>query len=1419
LGRMAPGINTVDLSGFDFIGRLEEAPLDLAVIGPRGKTPSGAVDVDWVRLVKRPVGGLTIELEETGGGNGRAEIGETLVLTYTPDEPLDGPLAVTLVHAPDDTPVVLGVEERITLTGDDVLTGRVTISPEAPDFSARSETVIATCEVDGVRRNATALFGFSILPAPWRAQQAAEAISVGEAVFSEDFATSNAHTWRAYSEGWEVVRPEDDGPVGLQNRAYNGPREDGHWIALPTAPMADASLTAGMRPQGGAGPIMMALRFENPQNHYRLSIRSDDVAIERVRAGWVEVLEETTLPESIRRPADESATQVTFTVAGPTLLAEVDGAPVLHAHDTTLTEGRAALGLNRLNGQFDSVTLNEASATEAPASLRVRCGLAERDRAFGRDAGRVGLPVHVDNAGGQAVTGLSVSATLIRRTIYEDPVGEVDVPQIAAGESARVTIPLDATGYRSGRYTLVLRLHSDGEAVATDAAEIVIGPPLHEDQMDILWWGSTNTPETLRDVADAGINVIHEAAQRTPELLALGYDLGLSYYSYPPSLRGKAPAELQESFENPRASSRALRLDETDPQVREWALDTARKYARRWRSHPRLRYMLLNTEYEGHSYPSLSAEAEARYREALGFARPEEAVAPYMSPSTSLELFPDRIIPDDSEYYRWYRYFYAEGGGALNGLTSAQAQAMEEVAPGITPFHDPVLRAPQFHGRWDGMAMLNHWTYVERNPLDVAAFADELVCLAEEGGWEQQISQMIQFFAYADSAMPGVDENAPPYLRDARFIALPPDILTEAVWLVMSRPVDVLAFHGLQAAIETHEKEGYRYTNPHTLDALGRVTETLVEPYGPALKRIKQRRGPRVALLLSGANTVFGRIMEGGGTRSLHNPLTAARFGVDVVYDGDIKDGALDDYSVLAIPQCRFMLQSVRERIAAFQQAGGTVVLDSDARIEIPDAIVLPEISGEAVEKTLELVPGEVIEVGDSPRARLDADLRRAAQNLRGQLLPHLDRAPFVDSPHPYVVLDARASGDLSYIFAINDRREAGPYLGQFGAVLERGVPIEAEIHLREMPGALYDAIARRRLEVAEHDGGGSASVQLDAGWGKLLVSAAEPLAAPEVAVGDRPATGGPVSVRVQAQYASGAPVSGVVPLRFEVQSADGVLSDYSRFTATEADGSWATSVPVAVNEPAGTWVVRVTELIGGHTTVAGFDVEAAPTGERVVDAAPGLETVALWRFDGDEPLADALGGRYEAEPRGRARIVDGGKSGGCLESFASVDDGAEGLRIERAAALSPPGAFSAELWFKPKPEMADSKLTMLLDCNYYLRTLETAKANTGFAFYLNREQDGLRPRVILGFGGETVNYAGQPVSLEPGTWYRLGFAHDGGGGVRIYLDGQDVGGGSAAAGSIAPSAHPLIIGGRVGSSHPGCAGFIDEVRLAADRP
>ena len=241
-------------------------------------------------------------------------------------------------------------------------------------------------------------------------------------------------------------------------------------------------------------------------------------------------------------------------------------------------------------------------------------------------------------------------------------------------------------------------------------------------------------------------------------------------------------------------------------------------------------------------------------------------------------------------------------------------------------------------------------------------------------------------------------------------------------------------------------------------------------------------------------------------------------------------------------------------------------------------------------------------------------------------------------------------------------------------------------------------------------------------------MAAPESLGRPQVSIPDSGAASGAVEVRVQARYASGRTVSGVVPLRFDVFAPDAALNDYSRFTATEADGSWATSFPIAANEPAGTWSVRVTELIGGSTSVASFEVADVPPSERVTPIAADLRTTALWRFDADAETAEALGGKYTMTLRGRSRFVEDGKSGGCLECFAADGDEAEGVEIASRPGLSPGGAFSAELWLKPKPELAGADISSLLDCNYYFNTRDIPKANAGFAFLLRSDAEGVRP-------------------------------------------------------------------------------------------
>ena len=55
-----------------------------------------------------------------------------------------------------------------------------------------------------------------------------------------------------------------------------------------------------------------------------------------------------------------------------------------------------------------------------------------------------------------------------------------------------------------------------------------------------------------------------------------------------------------------------------------------------------------------------------------------------------------------------------------------------------------------------------------------------------------------------------------------------------------------------------------------------------------------------------------------------------------------------------------------------------------------------------------------------------------------------------------------RRYGTTDYLFAINDRREFGDYVGQHGLVMENGLPSEAVLTVRRPGGTVYDLVDHR---------------------------------------------------------------------------------------------------------------------------------------------------------------------------------------------------------------------------------------------------------------------------------------------------------------------------------------------------------------------
>lgn len=196
-------------------------------------------------------------------------------------------------------------------------------------------------------------------------------------------------------------------------------------------------------------------------------------------------------------------------------------------------------------------------------------------------------------------------------------------------------------------------------------------------------------------------------------------------------------------------------------------------------------------------------------------------------------------------------------------------------------------------------------------------------------------------------------------------------------------------------------------------------------------------------------------------------------------------------------------------------------------------------------------------------------------------------------------------------------------------------------------------------------------------------------------------------------------------------------------------------------------------------------------------DDATGAHVLGHWDFEKADGLK--LQGAV-LNPRGRF--------GGGLESFPGfpVEDKQHGAVV----AVKPVrGAFTLEMWIKPKAEFKPELRCYLLDKKYVDPTdyqWQVSEADKG----------GMRRMfVTLGFGAESRAISSLPVKFETEVWQHVAFTYDGAGEGRFYRNGTAVGGARLAGyGAVVPGRKALCLGDRLGSNYGGFPGVIDEVRV-----
>ena len=793
---------------------------------------------------------------------------------------------------------------------------------------------------------------------------------------------------------------------------------------------------------------------------------------------------------------------------------------------------------------------------------------------------------------------------------------EIAIPELASGESHTLEFPLD-TRLRPGVYRLKVGVEvGDTPGACEEEFSLTLVPRALPHRMPVVMWGANpGEVQRLKDMGFthcAGLAVDNariwkagepteagdpEAVARTRKALdqALAEDLGV--YAY------VAPGRWARSQEEYRRVGRDGKHNSDDicglyPRLREFCYQVGVSVARTYGDFPAFDTALLHTEVRGESQVCFHEHDQAAFRQFAGYDIPEEVLDKNGTPYQELKDFPaDRVIPDDYPLYVYYQWLWKQGDG-WNDLHTAVHQGLQAAGrPDLWTWYDPAVRVASVWGSGGEVDVISQWTYSYPDPIRIGMATDELFAMAR-GRPGQQVMKMTQIIWYRSQTAPEAGEEAtaqkgdfqdqdekvagsgdPEFLGyqaqweqeqpEARFITIPPIHLREAFWTKLSRPVQGIMYHGWESLVENDKMGAYRYTHPETRHELRRLVKTVLEPLGPALMQVPDGPGEVAFLESFAAQMLAGRGTygwNGGWAGDAYLILLYAQLQPEIVYDETILEKGLEGFKVLVLADCDVLTETVARKVQAFQDCGGILIGDDRLCPAIQPDILIPSF--------------ERPKQADAARAQLQT----AAAELRQKLDPRY--GCYAESTNPDVITRRRCYGKADYLFAINDRREYGEYVGHHSLVMENGLPSDAKLVVHRAKGFAYDLVRGRQVEPAFVNDQLEISAHFGPGEGRVYLITDRPIDGVQVEAPETARRGDSVEVGIAVVDEDGRPIDAVVPVKVEFLDPDSRAAEFSGYYGAR-DGQLRIRLDLAANEVPGLWRIQVEELASGRTAAA----------------------------------------------------------------------------------------------------------------------------------------------------------------------------------------------------------------------------------------
>ena len=550
----------------------------------------------------------------------------------------------------------------------------------------------------------------------------------------------------------------------------------------------------------------------------------------------------------------------------------------------------------------------------------------------------------------------------------------------------------------------------------------------------VQFWDGSKTgykPWALTELAERGDVVQSRGGLADPESLK---DAGLSpaMYLFPRShVKGTGDSYYLDPDFIRRSTAKTLEL------LKAWEVS----------GHPRLRVM-LDSEYMA---PPVDTPLVRRAAADAG-ALPAGAPWPkLLGKHRRLLGAPRGIIPDDDPGYRFLHWWHS--AGSFIPLHKATAKAILASYPSVEVTTDPVMDRACI-GQFAGMNMVQHWIRVHfrpRSPLSVPFYVERARVHQRSGGHRICIGPQL-----------GNDRIAP--------ASTPADMLTEACWLAVAFGASDITHWGYQYI--HYSQFEYRPGGEAAWAALAKLNRELYLKHGKLLTTWEPTPR-RSALWLSHCDAVhqgegrydFSFAME--RAEDLFRAVLTTGEPFDVLYDDEIRAGALKHYRLLVAPDIRTTPADIASRIRDFIAAEGAVVFTDGARLAGVTGIRTAAIKWEEANHPREMSPSEY-------RGWLKRSgklvLRAAGMKPRIQFAGTGAIASLMSTPAD------------NYLVLVNDHRTLGEWAATHKNMAEdKGMPLDVTFKFDAM--RMIDADTGEAFSVED----GPFRIRLEPGWGRIL--------------------------------------------------------------------------------------------------------------------------------------------------------------------------------------------------------------------------------------------------------------------------------------------------------------------------------------------